>query len=76
MALPDMMAAAVLTGLGRTFQDDEVFENLIVYIEHDEIRPVVSRTYLLARIAQAQQDFLSKKHPGKLVLIPPPVATP
>lgn len=62
--------------LGCTFQDDEVFENLITYIERNEIRPVVSRTYPLADIAQAQQDFLSKKHTGKLVLVPPPVSAP
>lgn len=60
--------------LGCTFQDDEVFENLIGYIERNEVRPVVSNTYPLADIARAQQDFLDKKHTGKLVLIPPPVA--
>ncbi|MFD1211771.1 alcohol dehydrogenase family protein [Arthrobacter sp. GCM10027362] len=59
--------------LGCTFQDDEVFENLIKYIEANEIRPVVSKTYPLADIARAQEDFLSKKHTGKLVLIPPAV---
>lgn len=60
--------------LGCTFQDDEVFENLIGYIERHEIHPVVSGTYALADIAQAQQDFLAKKHAGKLVLLPPPLA--
>ena len=58
--------------LGCTFQDDEVFENLVRYIEANEIRPVVSQTYPLAEIARAQQDFLAKKHTGKLVLLPPP----
>lgn len=62
-----------LTLLGCTFQEDAVFENLIRYIEAGEIRPVVARTYPLAEIAQAQRDFLSKKHTGKLVLIPPQV---
>lgn len=61
--------------LGCTFQDDEVFENLITYIEANEIRPVVSKTYPLADIARAQEDFLSKKHTGKLVLIPPAVTS-
>ncbi|MDA8371213.1 MAG: alcohol dehydrogenase family protein [Nocardiopsaceae bacterium] len=60
--------------LGCTFQDDDVFANLIGYIERDEIHPLVSKTYPLADIARAQQDFLSKKHAGKLVLIPPPPA--
>ncbi|WP_461186829.1 alcohol dehydrogenase family protein [Arthrobacter sp. Z4-13] len=61
-----------LSLLGCTFQDDEVFENLIGYIERNEIRPVVSGIYPLQDIAQAQRDFLTKKHTGKLVLIPPP----
>lgn len=62
-----------LTLFGCTFQEDAVFENLIRYIEAGEIRPVVARTYPLSEIAQAQADFLSKKHTGKLVLIPPQV---
>ncbi len=60
-----------LTLFGCTFQEDEVFENLIAYIERSEIRPVVAETYPLDAIAQAQEDFLAKKHTGKLVLIPP-----
>lgn len=60
-----------LTLFGCTFQEDEVFENLIAYIERGEIRPVVAETYPLDAIAQAQEDFLAKKHTGKLVLIPP-----
>lgn len=61
-----------LSLLGCTFQKDEVFENLISHVERGEVRPVVSRTYPLAEIAQAQEDFLAKKHLGKLVLFPPP----
>ena len=61
--------------LGCTFQEDEVFENLVGYIEAGEIHPVVSKTYSLSEIARAQEDFLSKKHTGKLVLVPPPVVT-
>ncbi len=60
-----------LSLLGCTFQEDEVFENLIEYIERGEVRPVVSRTYPLNEIARAQQDFLGKEHIGKLVLVPP-----
>ena len=62
-----------LSLLGSTFQDDVVFENLVRYIERDEIRPVVAKTYPLADIAEAQTDFLAKAHTGKLVLIPPVV---
>ena len=60
-----------LTLFGCTFQEDEVFANLIGYIERGEIRPAVAKTYPLADIAQAQTDFLAKMHTGKLVLIPP-----
>jgi NADPH:quinone reductase-like Zn-dependent oxidoreductase len=60
-----------LSLLGCTFQDDDVFKNLVGYLESGEVRPVVSRSYPLAEIAQAQQDFLDKLHVGKLVLIPP-----
>lgn len=61
-----------LTLHGCTFQTDEVFENLIGYIERDEFRPVVSATYPLSDIVRAQEEFLARKHIGKLVLIPPP----
>jgi NADPH:quinone reductase-like Zn-dependent oxidoreductase len=61
-----------LTFFGCTFQEDVVFENLVSYIERGEIRPVVAKTYPLANIAKAQEDFLAKKFTGKLVLIPPP----
>ncbi len=60
-----------LTLFGCTFQEDAVFENLISYIERGEIRPVVAKTYPLFDIATAQEEFLSKQHTGKLVLIPP-----
>ncbi len=60
-----------LTLYGATFQEDEVFENLVRYIEAGRIRPVVARTYPLSEIVQAQKDFLAKGHVGKLVLIPP-----
>lgn len=59
-----------LTLFGCTFQEDEVFENLVSYIEAGEIRPLVAQTYPLSEIAKAQEDFLAKKHTGKLVLVP------
>ena len=60
-----------LSLLGCTFQEDEVFDNLVGYVERNEVRPVVSRTYRLEDIARAQEDFLTKGHVGKLVLVPP-----
>ena len=44
--------------------------NLIGYIERNEIKPLVSRTYPLKDIVSAQKDFLEKKYVGKLVLMP------
>ncbi len=60
-----------LTFFGCTFQEDVVFENLVSYIESGEIRPLLSKTYPLDKITEAQKDFIAKKYPGKLVLIPP-----
>lgn len=60
-----------LSVYGCTFQEDDVFENLIAYIEHDDVRPVVARTYPLKEIASAQEDFHKKQYVGKLVLVPP-----
>ncbi|MEY9722956.1 NADPH:quinone reductase-like Zn-dependent oxidoreductase [Sinorhizobium fredii] len=60
-----------LSFFGCTFQDDAVFENLVSYIERGEIRPVVGKTYPLKSIVEAQQDFLSKRIGGKLVLVIP-----
>lgn len=60
-----------LTFFGSTYQPDEIFTNLIDYVERNEIRPLVAKTYPLLDIVSAQRDFLAKKHTGKLVLIPP-----
>ena len=60
-----------LTLFGCTFQEEEVFENLVSYVERGEIRPLVARTFPLHEIRQAQEAFLAKAFTGKLVLIPP-----
>lgn len=60
-----------LSFFGCCYKEDAVSENLVRYIEANEFRPLVSRTYPLSEIVQAQQDFLSKQFIGKLVLIPP-----
>lgn len=56
--------------LGCTIPGPEVFPNLVGYIERGEIQPVVARTYPLREMAEAQRDFLSKRHTGKIVLLP------
>lgn len=57
-----------LTLLGCTSFAPEVFRNLVGYIEHGEVRPVVSATYPLAAIVAAQTEFLAKARAGKIVL--------
>lgn len=60
-----------LTFFGCTHQDDGVFQGLVEHIEQGRIRPVVSKSYPLSDIVRAQEEFLAKKYPGKLVLVPP-----
>jgi NADPH:quinone reductase-like Zn-dependent oxidoreductase len=60
-----------LTLFGCTSQDPKVFSNLVGYIESGEIKPIVARQYPLRDIVLAQEEFLAKKHIGKIVLIPP-----
>ena len=60
-----------LTLFGCTSQDPQVFPNLVAYIESGEIKPIVARQYPLRDIALGQEEFLAKRHVGKIVLIPP-----
>ena len=59
-----------LTLAGSTYQPLSIMENLVRYIEAGEIKPVVSKTFPLSAIGEAQDAFLSKRYPGKLVLVP------
>ena len=59
-----------LTLVGCTAWDEPVFANLISYIERGELQPLVAKIFPLERIADAQREFLEKKHVGKFVLIP------
>jgi NADPH:quinone reductase-like Zn-dependent oxidoreductase len=59
-----------LTLIGCTAWDGPVFPQLVSYIESNRIKPLVAKTFPLADIAHAQQEFLEKKHVGKFVLIP------
>ena len=60
-----------LTLIGCTAWDEPVFPNLVSYIERGEIRPLVAKTFALGDIAEAQREFLEKRHVGKFVLLPP-----
>ena len=61
-----------ITLIGCTAWDEPVFANLIAYIENDEIRPLLAKTFPLEQIADAQREFMKKEHFGNFVLIPPP----
>lgn len=56
--------------IGCTAWNEEVFPNLVSYIERGEISPLLAKTFPLDQIAHAQQDFLQKRHVGKFVLLP------
>ena len=59
-----------LTFIGCTAWDEPVFPNLISYIERSEIMPLLAATFPLESIADAQREFLNKRHVGNFVLIP------
>lgn len=59
-----------LTLFGSTYQEAKVFENLISYVERNEIRPFVAASFGLSEIVEAQRAFVSKRYAGKLVLDP------
>lgn len=59
-----------ITLLGTTAWDETVFPDIVRYIEQGEIEPLLAKTFPLASIAEAQKEFLEKKHVGKFVLIP------
>jgi NADPH:quinone reductase-like Zn-dependent oxidoreductase len=57
-----------LTLHGATVLPPEVFANLVRYIELGEVAPVVSATFPLGRLAEAQAAFMRKQHVGALVI--------
>ena len=56
--------------IGCTAWDEQVFPNLVGYIERNEIKPLVARQFPLSEIAQAQREFMDKDFFGNFVLIP------
>jgi len=57
-----------LTMHGATVLSEEVFADLVGYIERGEIEPVVAATYRLEQIREAQEVFLKKSHVGAIVI--------
>jgi NADPH:quinone reductase-like Zn-dependent oxidoreductase len=62
-----------LTLLGCTAWDEGVFPALVGFLERDELRPPVAAAFPIERIAEAQEEFLEKRHVGSFVLVPPSV---
>jgi len=55
---------------GCTVLETSVFPDLVRYIESGQLRPMVASVHPLSAIVEAQQEFLEKRHTGKIVLIP------
>ena len=58
------------TLIGTTAWDENVFPDLVKYIEGGEIQPSLAKTFPLSSIVEAQKEFVTKQHVGKFVLIP------
>lgn len=56
--------------LGSTMGNRDEFAALVRHIESGRLKPLVSATYPLAELGQAQADFEQKTFFGKLVVIP------
>lgn len=54
--------------IGATVTSPDIFPSLIRYIENAQLKPLVAKTYPLADIRAAQEDFLRKRHIGNIVL--------
>lgn len=63
-----------LTLFGCTYTPKEVFAELVALVNAGRVRPLIAKSYPLAEIRKAQEDFEAKKSAGKLILLPPPIA--
>jgi len=57
-----------LTFTGATIVPPGVFADLVGYIERNEIKPMLAETFPLAKLHNAQQAFIDKKHTGNIVV--------
>ena len=57
-----------LTFTGATVVPPGTFADLVGYIERNEIRPLLANTYPLDALAEAQSEFIAKKHIGNIVV--------
>ncbi|MFT5531796.1 MAG: NADPH:quinone reductase-like Zn-dependent oxidoreductase [Burkholderiaceae bacterium] len=57
-----------LSLFGCTVLGETIFANLIRRIEAGDVSPLVANTFSLAQVTEAQKQFETKKHIGKLVI--------
>ncbi len=55
---------------GATVMPVGIFEKLVGYIEHGEIRPLLAKKFPISKIKKAQEEFLNKKHLGNFIILP------
>ena len=56
--------------IGSTMHTPAHFRWLLEFARRGSISPLVAQTYPLQKIHDAQRDFVEKRYPGKLVLLP------
>ena len=59
-----------LTFTGSTVIDPQIMQNLVKYIEAEEIKSALAATYPLEELRDAQAAFIAKQHTGNIVVIP------
>jgi len=59
-----------LTFTGSTVILQQVFHDLVGYIERGEVKPMLAATYKLEQLREAQVAFIAKKHTGNIVVTP------
>ncbi len=59
-----------LTFTGSTITPQQVFHDIVRYIERGDIKPMLSATYPLRELRAAQAAFIEKKHTGNIVVLP------
>ncbi len=57
-----------LTFTGSTVVPPHVFNDLVSYIECNEVKPLLAATYSIEDFHQGQQDFIGKRHTGNIVI--------
>lgn len=55
---------------GITCPTGETFARIVAYIRSGRLKPLLEKTFPLELLAQAQLEFLKRKHFGKFVVIP------